>query len=161
MKKILFLVLTSILILSCEKEEYSPYVEIEETNQDTTHWQAQYNNGGTLTGGGQSNTTLSGTTWVLTKYVSSFATEYPNDTIHFIDNNTYSVNNGGDRPYTLSSIPSSTNYELTLSYFFPFGGSSYSANVGYYFVDDGEINNVEFTNIQNTTSKIRAWFIKL
>ena len=161
MKKFLFLILTSILILSCEKEEYSPYVEMEETNQDTIHWQAQYNNGVTLTGSGQPNTTLSGTTWVLTKYVSSFATEYPNDTIHFIDNNTYSVNNGGDRPYTLSSIPSSTNYELTLSYFFPFGGSSYSANVGYYFVDDGEINNVEFTNIQNTTSKIRAWFIKL
>lgn len=37
----------------------------------------------------------------------------------------------------------------------------YSGNVGYYFIQDGAIENVEFHNIQNTTSKIRAWFKKI
>lgn len=156
---VLALIGIALLLSSCKKEDYTPYEIVEET-QDTTHWQDGYTNGGTLTGGSYSNP-LIGTKWVLTKYVSAFATEYPNDTIEFISNNTYKLNGGGDRPYTLSNIPSSTNYDLTLNYFSPFGGSHYSGNVGYYFVDDGEINNIEFTNIQNTSMTIRAWFEKM
>lgn len=155
-------ILTVILLLSsCKKEEFVPYKN-EETPVDTAKWQTTYTNGGTLPGGTTSQQNpLVGTKWVLTKLVTSFATEYPNDTIYFYDNTHYFLNQNAYRSYTLSMIPSSTNYELTLKYFMPFGGSHYSANVGYYFVSDGEINNAEFTNIQNTTSTVRAWFVKI
>ena len=44
-------------------------------------------NGGTIpTGGGTQTNPLVGTEWVLTKMVSAFATEYPNDTISFQTN---------------------------------------------------------------------------
>jgi hypothetical protein len=155
---ILYFIIT--LFSSCKKEEYILFVEEPEV-VDTTSWQSTYNNGGTLTGNPSQTNNLVGTKWVLTKVVSAFSTEYPNDTITFITNNDYVLNQNAQRPYTLSSLPSSTNYELTLSYFMPFGGSHYSGNVGYYFVDDGEINNLEFTNIQNTSSTIRAWFTKI
>tara|TARA_R100001510_G_C7653042_1_gene211040 strand:+ start:255 stop:764 length:510 start_codon:yes stop_codon:yes gene_type:complete len=157
---ILTAILFSLLVTSCKKEDYIPYELVEENNQDTTQWQSSYSDGGTITNGTYTNDLL-GTKWVLTKYVSAFATEYPNDTIEFISVNTYELNGSGDRTYNLSNIPSSTNYDLTLNYFSPFGGSHYSGNVGYYFVDDGEINNVEFTNIQNTSMTIRAWFEKI
>ena len=156
----LLLLIFSLSITSCKKEDYTPYELVEETPQDTTHWQSGYNNGGTITGGSYTNP-LIGTKWVLTQYVSAFATEYPNDTIEFTSQTVYKLNNGGNRTYNLANIPSSTNYDLTLNYFSPFGGSHYSGNVGYYFVDDGEINNIEFTNIQNTSMTIRAWFEKI
>lgn len=157
---VLLFVIMALLSSSCKKEEFIALKEVSE-EVDTINWQDTYTYGGTLTGTGGQTNPLVGTRWVLTKVVSAFATEYPNDTIEFITNDDYVLNQNAQRPYTLSLLPSSTNYELTLKYFMPFGGSHYSANVGYYFVDDGEINNAEFTNIQNTTSTIRAWFTKL
>jgi hypothetical protein len=94
--------------------------------------------------------------------VAGFSTTYPNDTLEFLNNHRYGISGSNiARNYRLSIIPSSTNYELSLYYFTPFGGSHYSADVGYYFIQDGVIENVEFHNIQNTTSKIRAWFKKI
>jgi hypothetical protein len=58
-------------------------------------------------------------------------------------------------------ITGSTNKSLTLSYFYPFGGSHYSGQVGQYFVEDGFISNIEFADLQNNTSTIRAWFEKI
>ena len=164
MKKLLFLFVIILSFASCKKEE--PLVPMEqvpdEVYADSTAWQDQYNNGGTLpTGSSNGTNDLVGTTWVLTKMVSSFATEYPNDTIRFTSNTEFTLNGGAVRPYQLNSLPSSTNYDLSLYYFSPFGGSHYSGQVGFYFVDDAEINNVEFEDIQNTNSTIRAWFIKL
>ena len=54
-----------------------------------------------------------------------------------------------------------SNKTLALYYFAPFGGSHYSAQVGFYFVSDGFMNNAEFTNIQNNTATTRAWFVKI
>lgn len=156
----LLFVVIALLFTSCKKEEFIALEEVPEET-DTTNWQDTYTYGGTLTGNGGQSNPLVGTKWVLVKMVSAFSTEYPNDTIEFTTNNDYVLNQNAQRPYTLSSLPSSTNYELTLNYFMPFGGSHYSTNVGYYFVDDGQINNAEFTNIQNTTSTIRAWFTKI
>jgi len=156
----LLFVVIALLFYSCKKEEFIALEEVPE-EVDKTNWQGTYTYGGTLTGTGNQTNPLVGTRWVLTKVVSAFATEYPNDTIEFTSSDDYVLNQNEQRPYTLSLLPSSTNYELTLKYFMPFGGSHYSANVGYYFVDDGQINNAEFTNIQNTTSTIRAWFTKI
>jgi hypothetical protein len=163
MKKIFSLLLSSLIIVSCKKEPITPGNYTAGTpQQDTTTWVWQYGNGGTIpTGGGTQNSELLGTTWVLTKVVSAFATSYPNDTIRFVGNNNYTLNNGAVRPYQLSSSAGSTNKTLALYYFAPFGGSHYSAQVGFYFVSDGFMNNAEFTNIQNNTATTRAWFVKI
>ena len=159
----LFLFLS--LFASCKKEPITPGNYTAGTQQKDTidnSWVNNYQNGGTIpTGGGPQNNELFGTTWVLTKVVSAFATSYPNDTIKFVSNTNYTLNNGAVRPYQLSSSAGSTNKTLALYYFAPFGGSHYSAQVGFYFVSDGFINNAEFNNIQNSTTTIRAWFIKI
>lgn len=157
---------TCLFLASCNKEPITPGNYKAGTQENDTidnSWVNSYQNGGTIpTGGGTTqNNELFGTTWVLTKVVSAFATSYPNDTIKFVSNTNYTLNNGAVRPYQLSSSAGSTNKTLALYYFAPFGGSHYSAQVGFYFVSDGFMNNAEFTNIQNTTATTRAWFIKL
>jgi len=163
MKQLLFIFAILLSLASCKKEEFEPMIQVlDETYVDTTDWQDQYTNGGTLpTSGTNSGNDLVGTKWVLTKMVSSFATEYPNDTITFVSNTKYILNSNAVRPYQLNSLPSSTNYDLSLYYFMPFGGSHYGGQVGFYFVSDGEINNVEFEDTQNPSTTIRAWFIKI
>lgn len=164
MKQILFIITVAIVgLTSCTKENFEPnYVEVPEEVIDTTAWNSGYGNGGTLPpNGGTMVNDLVGTTWVLTKIVSAFATEYPNDTIYFVDNTHYTLNNGAVRNYQLSSLPSSSNFDLSLYYFAPFGGSHYSGQVGQHFIDDAEINNVEFTDIQNPSTVTRAWLEKI
>jgi len=164
MKKIVFLItILGLVFTSCKKELLEPnYIEVPEVDVDTTAWNSGYGDGGTLpNGGGTFTNDLIGTTWVLTKIVSAFATEYPNDTIYFLDNTHYTLNNGAVRNYQFSSLPSSSNFDLSLYYFAPFGGSHYSGQVGQYFIDDGEINNVEFIDIQNPSTITRAWLVKL
>lgn len=159
----LFFILT--LLASCKKEPITPgnYKPNTPPEPDTTTWVWQYTNSGTLPNWGSGNQTndLNGTKWVLTKVVTAFATSYPNDTIRFVSNTNYTLNNGAVRPYQLSSSAGSTNKTLALYYFAPFGGSHYSAQVGYYFVSDGYMANTEFTNIQNTTMTVKAWFTKI
>lgn len=159
----LFLFLS--LFASCSKEPITPgnYSAPKAPPKDTTTWVWQYGDSGTLPNWGSGNQTneLNGTKWVLTKVVTAFATSYPNDTIRFVSNTNYTLNNGAVRPYQLSSSAGSTNKTLALYYFAPFGGSHYSAQVGYYFVSDGYMANTEFTNIQNTTMTVKAWFTKI
>jgi len=144
-------------LASCEKEEITPIQEEEIV--DTGSWEDEYGNGGTVPNGtGNLENDLVGTQWVLTKYVTQYSTEYPNDTITFVSNTEYTMNGGAVRGYQLSNIPSSTNKELTLNFFFPFGGSHYSAQVGQYFVDDGVMSNVEFEDVQNASLTVQAWF---
>ena len=90
MKKLLFLLLILIVILSsCRKDdEYMPWTNTPEENNDTTQWQDNYTDGGTLPYDTSYKSGIVGTKWVLTKMVTSFATEYPNDTIEFLTQNT-------------------------------------------------------------------------
>jgi len=160
--KILFIVLLSVLALSsCKKEEFGQYHQAPENTYNSPEDTTFYIYGGTLPNAGNATNALVGTKWVLTKYVSAFATEYPNDTIEFVSIKYYTINGGAVRTYQLSSLPLSSNYDLSLYYFFPFGGSHYSGEVGNTFISDGEINNVDFINIQNSSSSIKAWFVKI
>lgn len=164
MKKIFITLLISLSIISCKKEITPGNYKAGTQDKDTidNSWVNNYQNGGTVpVWNSNQNNELFGTTWVLIKVVSAFATSYPNDTIKFVNNTNYTLNNGAVRPYQLSSSAGSTNKTLALYYFAPFGGSHYSAQVGFYFVSDGFIDNAEFTNIQNTTATTRAWFVKL
>jgi len=158
-------VLLAMLITSCSKDEITPgnYGPGTPPVTDTTNWQDQYGNGGTLPNWGTTPTSneLVGTTWVLTKVVTAFSTSYPNDTIRFVSNNNYTLNNGAVRPYQLTAGVASTNKTLSLYYFQPFGGSHYSAQVGFYFVSDAAISQAEFHNIQNTTNTVIAWLTKI
>jgi len=162
MKHLLFILAIVFTLASCTKEEnFGQYKEEPINTYNAPHDSTMYTQGGTLPTVGAGTNVLVGTTWVLTKYVSAFATEYPNDTIDFTTVTNYTINGGSIRVYALSSIPASINYELSLYYFFPFGGSNYSANVSGMFVDDWTMDNVEFHNIQNTTSTIRAFFTRI
>ena len=160
MKNLFILLIIILTISSCKKDDFGQYQTVQENTYNPPKDSTTYTNGGTLPTNTATNS-LVGTQWVLIKYVSAFATEYPNDTLNFVSTNTYTVNDGAIRNYQLSTLPLSTNYDLSLYYFFPFGGSHYSGEVGSYFVDDGEINNIEFMDIQNFSSTIRAWFQKI
>jgi len=164
-----FLIVISILFFtSCEKYE-SPYAQQEklrlenERNQvDTTDWHDKYDNGGSLTNDIDNTNELLGTKWVLTEYRVGFGPiQHPYDTIYFRTSNTYNVNDGGARSYTLSSLPSSTNKELTLNYFFTFGGSHYSGQIGGTFIEDWQMNNVLFTDLQNNGIQVQAFFERI
>lgn len=164
---IIISILIGALLTSCSKDEITPgnYTAGTVTVGQQNNWQADYQDSGVLptwgTNTSGTNNQLVGTTWVLTKVVSGFSTTFPNDTIRFVSNTNYTLNNGAVRPYTLTSSAGTTNKTLTLNFFQPFGGSHYSGQVGFYFVTDGSIVNAEFHNIQNTTSTLRAWFTKL
>ena len=163
-KNLLFLlgILTTILCFtSCYKETYPKYV-IEPEKADTTKWEDEYTTLGTIpNNSGPTINILSGTKWVLVKYMNVFATEYPNDTIHFISNNKYKVNSQvSEQHYSLNSLVGSTNYSLELDFFMSFGGSHYYGQVGQNFVQDGQINNGIFVDFYSNT-KIKAWFIKI
>jgi hypothetical protein len=162
---LVLLILLTLLFFSCEKEPITPgNYQSGTPTEDSNDWVNDYTHRGTLpdwpTNFSNQNE-LVGTTWVLTRMTNGYATTFPNDTIRFVTNTNYTLNNGAIRPYQLSSGVSTTNKTLSLYYFQPFGGSHYSGQVGYYFVDDGEINQAEFHNIQNSTNTIQAWFIKL
>jgi hypothetical protein len=162
MKK-LVLFLTAIMFLgisftSCEKEDLPEPIPITQT--DTSNWYDDYIDGGTIPTNTNSNP-LKDTKWILTHWVSGgFVHSYPNDTIEFVSNTTYKLNGGAERTFFLSGITGSTNKTLTLNFFASFGGSNYAGVVGAYFIDDGFMNNIEFTDMQNSSIKIRAWFEK-
>jgi hypothetical protein len=158
MKYILFLLVT-IMAISCAKQ--GGYTVGQPDPVDTSNWRNGYQYEGVLNPPPSTNNGLSGTRWILTKFVAGYSTSYPNDTLYFQTSNTYIVNSGVVRSYQLTSGVASTNKTLTLYSFFPFGGSNYAAEVGGTFIGDGVIDNAEFTNVQNTTSKIRAWFVKI
>lgn len=163
-KLILFLILIS-FFASCKKEPLKPgmYSAPEPPKPDTSTWVWQYSNGGTIPTWSDTTQTISlvGTTWVLVKYVTQFATSQPNDTIRFVSNRYYTINNGAVIPYTLSSGVATTSKTLTLYYFYPFGSGHYSGQVSQNFVNDGVINNSEFKNIETTNTLIKAWFKKI
>jgi len=160
MKKLILIFGLFLSITSCKKYEGS-YQQIPDP-VDTTAWQDDYTSGGVLPGGGtHTPNTIVGTQWVLVKVVSAFSTNYPNDTITFISSNRYVLNQNAQRPYTLSMITGSTNKSLTLDFFYPFGGSNYSGQIGQYAVEDGMMSNIEFVDLQNNTATIRAWFVKI
>lgn len=133
-----------------------------EIDVDSSDWHDNYSNDGVLSNDVTYTNPLIGTKWVLTEYRVGFGpVQKPNDTLFFVSGNTYTINAGGVHSYTLSNLPMSTNYELTLNYFWPFGGSHYSAQVGNNFIDDWTINNASFTDLQGSSSEIQAYFIRI
>jgi len=160
MRKLIFIFGLLLLTVSCKKYE-GPYTQVPE-EVDTTAWQDGYTDGGVLPGGGtQTQNELIGTKWVLIKVVTAFSTTYPYDTINFISNDRYILNQNAQRPYSLSAITGTTNKSLTLNYFYPFGGSHYSGQIGQYAVEDGFMSSITFVNSESNSAPTMAWFQKI
>lgn len=162
MKILYLLFIVSLLMTTCELYE-SPY-EVEEK---TTHvvegdWHNQYIDIDTTLDWNISDSTIIKTKWVLDTYsIGSNLIQSPKDTIYFVDLNKYAINKNTNT-YSLSMSFSTTKYELTLNNFKPFGGSDYSTQISYYFINDWEINNALFINLQNENSdEIQACFNRI
>jgi hypothetical protein len=80
-----------------------------------------YTYGGLITQSTEENEIV-GTKWVVTKYYDGFSNNYPNDTLHFITNNQYTINGGTTTNYTLSNIIGNNMSEMTLYGFYTIGG---------------------------------------
>jgi hypothetical protein len=153
-----------LLLVSCKKLETGNKFVLDVPKKDTvTDWRYAYVDNGKLTNTPtEVRNILYGTTWVLTKYVKDFATEYPNDTIHFINNNQYLINSETYiRKYSINGVNGTSNNNLNLYFFSPFGGSHYSGYVGYTILVDNEMNAIEFSDSENKNTNIKAWFIKI
>ncbi len=166
-KSILFLVSLVIVILlaSCKKDSITPgNYKLQSPPVDTSHWQNQYSNGGTVPNGGSTTTPneVAGTTWVLTYIQIGYSNPtLPIDTIRFIDNTNYTINGGTYKPYQLTAGIGVSSKSLTLNYHYPFGSGNYTGEVAPTFVSDGLILNCEFINTNTTTTKVRASFKKI
>jgi len=160
----LVVIISALTLSSCNGLGYdSPYDDPpQEEPTDTSDWHDDYPNIGVLTTDITPATNpLVNTKWVLTEFRIGYGPiQHPNDTITFLSSGTYNINSGGAHHYTLSSIPSSTNKSLTFEYFWPFGGSHYSGNVGGTFVEDGQIIS-NFTDLDNSTIEIQAYFTRI
>jgi hypothetical protein len=164
MKNILFIfILIITLFSSCEKDDFGSYTEVPPTPEpEPIPLDSLYTDGGVLPGGiGNQQNELVGTTWVIVKYNNGFVNESPNDTLRFKTNSRYTFNGGADRIYSLSGIVGSNNKSLTLYFLATLGGSNYSGQVGYYFVEDGFANNIEFLDIQDNSKKYKVWMKKI
>lgn len=101
-----------------------------------------------------------GTKWVVTKYYDGFSNNYPNDTLHFVSNNQYTINGGTTTNYTLTSIFGNNMSEMTLYGFYTIGGD-FSGMVPNNFVTNGQINSALFTDIFNTNNDKLVWMDRI
>lgn len=164
MVKLIVYSLIPLLFFSCKKDAITPgNYTTTPAPQDTSHWQNQYSNGGTLPNwsNGNNNNELVGTTWVLTNLQTNFSTVLPIDTVRFIDNTYYTINGGAVKTYQLSVGVASNSKTLVLNFHYPFGSGNYAGEVASTFVTDSVMNNVEFENTQNALTTVRAWFVRI
>ncbi len=100
------------------------------------------------------------TKWVVTKFYDGFSNNYPNDTLHFINGNQYTINSGTPYNYTLYSIFGNNMSEITLYGFYTIGGD-FSGMVPNNFVTNGQINSALFTDIFNTNNDKLVWMDRI
>lgn len=118
-----------------------------------------YTYGGLITQSTEENEIV-GTKWVVTKYYDGFSNNYPNDTLHFITNNQYTINGGTTTNYTLSNIIGNNMSEMTLYGFYTIGGD-FSGFVPSNFVQSGQINSALFNDIFNTNNDKLVWMSRI
>jgi hypothetical protein len=102
-----------------------------------------------------------GTKWVVTRFYDGFANSYPNDTLHFVSNNKYTINGGTQYNYTLNNVFGNNMSELTLYNFFTIGGGDYSALVPSDFISVGELNSTQFNGLFGVGTSKKVWMVKI
>jgi hypothetical protein len=127
---IIFGFLFASLFTSCKKESITPgNYQPNQTVVDTTNWQDQYGNGGTLPNWGTPNNTnpLFGTNWVLIDVYNNYAHVTKSDTIHFISNTRYTVGSDTTK-FSYNLYTTMGNGTIDLHNFNPINGLYLSAN---------------------------------
>lgn len=160
----LIILLTLLLICSCEDDLKPGNYTLGQPSTDTTTWQWQYTYSGVLPnwGTGSINNELVGTKWVIKRYnIGGFNMAYPNDTLFFINNTNYLINGlqANFQTYQFTNVSGSTNKSLTLNFLQTFGGSNYTGQVGQFFTTQGlnyEIPIV-FNDMQSNVT-LNSWF---
>ena len=105
--------------------------------------------------------TLVGTTWVVTRYNNGLSGNvYPNDTLYFINNTKYTINNGAQKTYSLSGVNGNNMKSLSLYSFTTLGGD-YSGQVQGTFIDDWAINNSQFSDMFNVNNTVTVWMERI
>jgi hypothetical protein len=92
---------------------------------------------------------LANQNWLVVKYqnTSTMIEAYPNDTLYFENDSLYRINSGSSRSYRLQeSINLPGRYFLQLDTWTTLGGS-YIAYFDPIFIEDGELNNISFDNM--------------
>jgi hypothetical protein len=114
-------------------------------------------------GGTVSNTAtasgLNGTKWVVTRYDEGMTPYYPNDTLLF-STNTYTINSGSPRNYTLGGVFGNNMSNLTLYSCTTLGGD-FSGNVPNTFIGDYQINASNFVDLFNTNISKTVWMVRV
>lgn len=114
-----------------------------------------------VTGGSTTTTTtLVNTKWVVTKFIQNFVSTYPNDTIEFVSNTQYKINNSTNRNYSLSNVVGSNMKSLSLYSFTTLGGD-WSGQVQSTFINDGVANNSLFTDMFSNSPSTRLWMVRI
>jgi hypothetical protein len=127
---IIFGFLVASLFTSCKKEPITPgNYQPNQTVVDTTNWQDQYGNGGTLPNWGTPNNTnpLYGTNWVLIDVYNNYAHVTKSDTIHFISNTRYTVGSDTTK-FSYALYSTMGNGTIDFHNFNPINGLYLSAN---------------------------------
>ena len=99
---------------------------------------------------------LIGTAWVITRYDQGLTPYYPNDTLDFVDFNSYTINGGTEKSYSYSGIVGNNMKSLVLYDCTTLGGN-YSGQVLNTFVGDWEFNNATFSSILSPPSTVKVW----
>jgi len=162
----ILVIIISEVLSSCTKEPITPgnYGAGEVPQADTTTWQSQFTNGGTIPSWPSQtySNELVGTKWLLWKVSIGAVSTTKNDTIHFISNTKYQVNGVTNINYSYTLYASQNNVTLTFKPFQPMNYMLCSTNeLGIGFANGPEITGVEFVNEYNVTSSFKAWFTKI
>jgi hypothetical protein len=117
--------------------------------------------GGVWNPANATQTTLEDTKWVVTRYNNGLSGNvYPNDTLHFISQNKYTINGGPQRSYTMSGVVGNNMKSLNMYSFTTLGGD-YSGQVQGTFIDDWVINNSEFSDMFDVNNTVTVWMERI
>lgn len=169
MKNLVLILILSVSLIACKKENLTPgnYHQTTQT-QDTSSWQSNYGNGGTLPNWGNGNNTnnqLFGTNWVLTDVYNNYAHTNKSDTVHFISNTKYTIGSDTTK-YTYNLYSTTGNWSMTLNTFMPINGltlscSNFNANVFATCPIGGTIQLNLKDNFSNTNNLYVSTFKKI
>jgi hypothetical protein len=101
---------------------------------------------------------LSHTNWVITRFDNTLTnlSEFPIDTIHFLDDENYQINNLTPRNYNLRK--DDNRLRLSLDDCSTFGGS-YSTKLTELAIEDGQLNNQYFYTLGD--NEIIVWMTRI
>jgi hypothetical protein len=119
-----------------------------------------YTYNGVVNNNNTSPNAIVGTKWVVTKFNVGAETYFPNDTLHFVNINNYTINNGTYYNYTLNNIFGNNMSELNLYNFYTIGGD-YGGLVPSDFVNNGVLNAVNFNDVFNVGSDKIVWMVRI